>query len=547
MKKNNILFKKDLENIKNLLVNDLSNQEFNKKTDLILNFSDVSILDFLNSINSPLNMEDFVEFKKILNKKICDIFSSFFVDEDKNFKMTFEFSDLNFFIGNSDKKEYMRKLLVKKHEIFSLIFLVSIKEGKLDKIFSEDEKNTLSSLIESKIFKYFNELLISWQKSEEYFHEGKNKKYIKLPNLSYSGLVDGKLTAYKDILSPDFVNGDKLGDLKINEFDKYFNNYFIKFINSGIIPFKKWLDAEHLSIDSWENKDSNLCFSVPIETYQRHNVLVDLELEVFMKNEDNEYKNLASSLSENYFDSDFDISNIKFFIVEPILSSGVVITKGILGKSFPNNPQITEERGTFIYSIKSRFGEELLLKSKSLYEKFGLKDVDEKMFAKNSIEHVAFHEYGHSLFIKGNRNTQLEETKASLFYDLYLYEKNKEKTFNQNEIAELLKFFFIEILRKLKNLGNSALNQYIIREKIILNLLLKNDLIFWNNDESIGFDPDSKKFTKFLEELKDLLFKIKEIYSDENGKDEESKILMNLEEDIEEEAVNIFNRINGQK
>lgn len=547
MKKNNILFKKDLENIKNLLVNDSSNQEFNKKTDLILNFSDISILDFLNSINSPSNMDDFIEFKKLLNKKICDIFSSFFVDENKNFKMTFEFSDLNFFIWTPEKKEYMRKLLVKKHEIFSLIFLESIKEWKLDKIFSDDEKNTLSWLIESKIFKYFNELLISWQKSEEYFHEWKNKKDIKLSNLSYSWLVNWELTSYKDILSPGFVNWDKLWEVKIKEFDKYFNEYFIKFINSWIVPFKKWLEAEHFSIDSWENKNSNLCFSVPIETYQRANVLVDLELEVFIKNEDNEYKNIASSLSKNYFDNDFDISNIKFFIVEPILSSWVVITKWILWKSFPNNPKITKERGTFIYSIKSRLWEELLLKSKSLYEKFWIKDIDEKMFAQNSIEHVAFHEYWHSLFIKWNRQTELEETKASLFYDLYLYEKNKEKHFNQKEIEELLKFFFIEILRKIKNLWNSWLKQYIIREKIILNLLLKNDLLFWNIDWTIWFDPDSKRLTKFLEELKDLLFKIKNIYSDENWKDEEFKILNELEESIKEEVLNIYNKINWQK
>jgi len=92
---------------------------------------------------------------------------------------------------------------------------------------------------------------------------------------------------------------------------KYFRKYFYKnlskFLSSGIKSFDDWLKAEHVAINTWEDSNSKLSLNTPIETYQKENVLVDLELEVFLKEEANEDKESATNLSKKYFGEDYDI------------------------------------------------------------------------------------------------------------------------------------------------------------------------------------------------------------------------------------------------
>jgi hypothetical protein len=54
-------------------------------------------------------------------------------------------------------------MIMAKQELYSEYLLESIKVGKLDALFSRADLNTLTNLIQSKIFNYINQLLLIWQ------------------------------------------------------------------------------------------------------------------------------------------------------------------------------------------------------------------------------------------------------------------------------------------------------------------------------------------------------------------------------------------------
>ncbi|MDD5213119.1 MAG: hypothetical protein PHG82_01720 [Candidatus Gracilibacteria bacterium] len=516
----------------------------------IVNVKNVRILykqsnDFLRSLESPKNLEEFISFRESINSQIDELFVGILSSETDNFRLSFSTSDVNFLIGDEGKRMELEEFILKKHNIYFYYLSEALRLGKLDLLFSKTDLNTLNNLIDSNIFQYMNELLLIWQTD---LHTGKN---IDIPergeDLKYAGLVDGKFVPYKELLSPEIIKKEYLANIENSDFRKYFFKNLVKFLNSGVRPFEDWLKAEHFAINTWEDSNSKLSLNTSIETYQKENILVDLELEVFLKQEDNQYKESATNLSQKYFLEDYNIGSIKFYLTEPILSSGVVGFKNVLGKSFPNNPTITEERGTLIYTVIGRLGEKTLVKAQSFIDALGMKDVNSESFAKKSIDHVAFHEYGHSLFIKGNKNSQLEETKASLFYLLSIYDQNKKEAFTEDWIEDFLKFMIVEATRKVKNKDVPDYIQYVIREKFSLNGMFKNGLIFWQENGNIGINPDKEAFAGFLEYSKDLLFSIKEIYKMDNIKEVETEMLTELYKDTMENIELIYSKIVPQK
>jgi len=62
-----------------------------------------------------------------------------------------------------------------------------------------------------------------------------------------------------------------------------------------------------------------------------------------LKNLSDTNKFTAKEISVEYFGEDFGIQSTQTFQVEPILSSGRTSFMSILGKSFPNHPDLTQE------------------------------------------------------------------------------------------------------------------------------------------------------------------------------------------------------------
>lgn len=501
--------------------------------------------DFLRNLESPKNLEEFISFREAINSQIDELFSWILVDETDNFKLSFSASDVNFLIWDEVKERKLEELILKKHNIYFYYLSEALRLGKLDLLFSKTDLNTLNNLIDSNIFGYMNELFLIWQTD---LHVWKNNDIPeRWEDLKYAWLVDWEFVPYKDLLSPTMIKKEYLANIENSDFRKYFFKNLVKFLNSWVRPFEDWLKAEHFAINTWEDSNSKLSLNTSIETYRKKNILVDLELEVFLKQEANEYKEKRTNLSKKYFGEDYDIWSIKFYVVEPILSSGDVWFSSVLWKSFPNHPKITEERGTFIYSIIARLWEKTLVKAKSFIDALWVKDVNSESFKKNSIEHVAYHEYGHSLFIKWNKESQLEETKASLFYLLSIYEQNLEKSFDEVWIENFIKFMIVEAARKVKNKDVPEYIQYVIREKFSLNWMFKNWLIFWQENGNIWINPDKEAFSNFLEYSKDLLFVIKDVYTMDNIKEVETEILEELDKDIMENVNIIYEKIVPKK
>ena len=504
------------------------------------------LLSLLNNIEAliwnldiPKNLNDFVEFRKNIFFDIDLLFSNELEWETDNFKLAFWGSDVNFLLWDELKKIQLEELILKKQKIYNLYLLEALKSWTLDELFSVPERNTIRSLIESRIFDYFNELLLVWQDD---LYEWKNWEYVHPENtgLVYWWMKNWKIVPYREKLDPNISYSNFL-----NTSDENIKAYLVSvwlLISSWEMDYDKWLEIENLAINTWESETSKLALNTPIETYEKENVLVDPELELFIRDADDNTRDTASNLSNKYFWQDYDIWAIKFSIVEPILSAWVVWFKNVLWKSFPNSPKLTEERGTFIYSIKSKLGD--IWKSQVFIDSLWLTDINEDEFKKMSIEHVAIHEYGHSLFIKWNKNTVLEETKASLFYLLKINDDNCESEFDENYIEDFVKFSLIEIARKVKNKDVPAYKQYVIREKFILESLLVNWLVHFDNAWKATINPNKESFINYLEDQKKLLFTIQEIYFDSiEGKEKEEILLNDLEFFVSDEIETIFNNI----
>lgn len=510
----------------NLLKTNFKLDLINKKTNNILSLVN-NINIFLSTLESPKNLDDFINFKNEINKNIDSLFSTELKEKNDNFKLAFSFYDTNIFIWDDSKKSELEKLIIKKHEIYTLYLYKAIQNWLLSILLNESDLNTIMSLIDSKVFNYFNQLQLLFNAN---LNKWANKDYEHPSDkgLIYWGLVDWKIVAYKEILTPKNIKAKFIENIEDENLKKYFIS-FIKYLEDWEISFDKWLEIENYSIDSWENTNSNLSLNTPIEDYNKPNILVDLELELFLSNPDNENKDIATSLSNKYFWEDYNIWDIKFYVSESILSSWWVAFKNVLWKSFPNDKKLTDKRWTFIYSINSRLWEKNLKKCVNYIKSLWLTNIDSKSFTSLAMTEVAFHEYWHSLFIKWNSSSLLEETKASLFYFLHLYNNNLESQYDETFIRNFLIFSIIEITKKIKNKDVPDYLQYVIREKLVLEWLLKYNLIFWDKNWNIWLNSNIENFNKFLVYQKDLLLKIQDIYSDINWKETEKMLLSDLE------------------
>ncbi len=504
-----------------------------------------NIESLVSKLDKPRSFDEFIDFRESINHDLDTLFSSELSKEGTNFRLSFSSWDVNFLIWDKEKKYQLESLLIKKQKIYYLYLLEAIETWVLDEIFNDSERNTIKILIKSRIFEYFNELFLLWK---EWLYEWKNSEYEHPEGMGLFNwwLVDWALVSYKDILEASYIS-DCFHEIEDSNLRKYLNNLY-SFLVSWETDYEKWSEIEESAIDTWEDDSTKLALNTPIETYQRKNVLVDIELELFLRESDNENKRIATDLSEKYFWDDYDIWEIKFSKVEPILSAWVVWFKSVLWKSFPNHPDLTEKRWTFIYAINSRLWEKTLNKAKWFIDALWLEDVDAKSFANLSYEEVAFHEYGHSLFIKWNDNSLLEETKASLFYFLKLYDENQNNLFDEEFIRNFLNFAIVEITRKVKNKDVPEYLQYVIREKLVYQSLKKAWLIYWDKDWDIAFNVDKKAFSNFLNEQKELLFEVQSIYFDDiNWKQREQNILKDLDENVLDDVDMMYKKIIWEK
>lgn len=494
---------------------DTSNYKLNFldwKTDRILKLND-NIKNFLLENNNLNSIEDFTNFKLRINQELVEYFSEELKWETENFCDSFFYSDKNYLNDDDIKKnEKLLSLILEKNRIYNFYILSAILSWNLDSILGKAEKNDLINFIESGIIDYINQLYIKQTyEFEKDINKSINKENIWNNDLIFWTLKDGKIVSYKDFLSLKDINEDKIKELTDWNLWKYLKNFY-NFLNIWETSYDKFVEIEKYSLESWDDDKSKLAFCVPIETYLVENVLVDLELELFLKNEANEYKKNSIELSNKIYWDDFNMGSIRFFISEPILSSGIVSFKNILWKAFPNDVLLEKEYWAYIYSIVSRSWIDVVIKSKEYLDKILFdKNINKENVASTYIEHVAYHEYWHSLFKESKQKSLLEETKASLFYLLYLLDEFNKYEFSESKMKDVIDFSVLEIIWKTLRKDKPWYIQYFITEKINLSNLLDSGLIYFENN-LIKYDINKENFLKFLELSKEVLSFIKDTY-----------------------------------
>lgn len=263
-----------------------------------------------------------------------------------------------------------------------------------------------------------------------------------------------------------------------------------------------------------------------------HKNFVDPEFIVLLREKTDTKSVVFWDLSKKYFKDDYNMRKVNVFFAEPILNWWNATFWKFLWKSFPNDMELRENFGNFIIIVKWQFYKTFDDYYKMVAKIFNI-DVNLLLSEKNEIvvwatEETTYHEYGHSLFWV--KNTLLEETKASLFYWLSLYDKyiSQYEEINIEEIKRIMHTFTLDFTRYISRLEEPKSRKYIYTSQVLLNHMLKNNLIILdseNNCLKLNIDAPIEtieNFKNLLKELYNLLDIIKRIYHSNDKETEKS-------------------------
>lgn len=479
---------------------------------------------FIENIEPARNYADFERIKNEINEFLMKIFINMLQDKDPHFILWFEQWNTSKYITKSDKdKIELINLLVVKNKFYTEILLKIISSGKLNALFTPEEKQDALSMIESGVFSFLDEIYQEWYK-EVYVEENAG---IKSKQLSYGWVKDGGVVALRDLSKDTIEVDDEIISQIYNPHLKNYLLFFSKAIKNGMIDYNTWVENETHEVHSWKQRESIFWVIGPMEDYIYPWVLVEPEIMVYLRNKEKKvHFEDFYGLSQEFFQDRFGMDHMTLDFVETFLQSGRSAFSGFIGKAFPNDIELSKKEWnciilkdtamkTVIHNsekwLKALLGDDFEMNFETLYNEL--------------VKEVTYHEFWHSLFIKWHPTSLLEEAKATLFYYLKVYKENLEKPYQEEDIKKIIEFTLMDSIRNIERIHQASMKKYIILTKIVLASLFRSELVSWEW-KNLRIDANQENFDFFLNELKSMLFAIQRIYTFEG------EILESLEDKV---------------
>ena len=121
----------------------------------------------VKNISAVRNFNDYIRFSRELEDTINTFFESdsIFIWKEDSFKRAFRQSSLNVFNGEEKYKKELLQLLYTKNIIYRELLLFAIEWGKLDKVLTHDDKETLVAVIQSGIMHLMDKIYMWFRKN----------------------------------------------------------------------------------------------------------------------------------------------------------------------------------------------------------------------------------------------------------------------------------------------------------------------------------------------------------------------------------------------
>lgn len=509
------------------------------------------IEDFKHKISSLLDIEelnqiqinnfwDFVNFQILLNDKISSFFDEEIKWESTEFKNIVNQSNTSntfkwFKTENLEEKERLQNILTKKKEIY-LAYLLDLLEGnKLEKILNKDDIQTLKIIIKSGFLQIIDELFLNSSSKEIARYEKPEKQVYGFltPNLDEISFAKKKFKKFKKLRKD-------LSKIPNENIRKYLINFFNLSI-SGNTNYADFIALEKEALSTWD-KESQLWFMHPLEDYELP-WYTDLEFSFILKDTSEWVNNpeFYSDLFTKYFASDYSAKKISVFNVEKFFSNWNSSFMSVQWQAFPNDIDSKKEYWNKITVYNSNIRKSIWV-IYPLTRKIvnNLELLDEAKLTEYDCDFTIAHEFAHSLFRNGYKS-EFEESKASYWYILKLYDKYQNQEISDEEFKYIITNLLLEIVKQAKRDWIASYKQYILYAKMALSTLVNLWILEFNNDE-ISVNYDKKKFKWFLKLWLNTLTLFKKIYEDKE-KYIESEIIEWIEKDIEKEYQIILTKI----
>lgn len=500
----------------------------------------VSISSFVENCLKVDDFYWFVLFKQELNDFFKKIFSETLSWYSENFLICFLDDNIWKFTWNKEDENKLISLIRFKKLIYVNILKIFIAKWKFNNLLNEQELSDLSNLLDSNIFTWFDSIFINWKNSIENI----DKTKFETEKPYYWWIIWDKIVSYEKFLDKsDEVNSEEIELIKDENIRKFFS-WMLDLIKTWDTNYDSWVKNENYEIKTWKNSGSSLVIIWPMEDYFAWWLLVEPEIEIHIRQKSpDDFSENKRNLSKKYFLSDYDMKETNYSEIEPLIRWWCSAFKSVLWKAFPNDENLSNEEWNFIYSITSRLSKIVEQSEKNVTNIFWQisLDINLRVFIiKLLMEEVAYHEFGHSLFIKWH-SSKLEEAKATLFFSLKLYDDFYEKSdeeLKQEDIEKIILFFIVDSIRNFERMAKPQYEKYLILTKLHLNTFFRNWLIYWDKDR-LCISKDKSSFKSSLSQLKDILFLIKDIYEKNDTKTEE-EFLSNLDKEFEEDLQKIL-------
>ncbi|MDD2487300.1 MAG: hypothetical protein PHS92_02950 [Candidatus Gracilibacteria bacterium] len=468
------------------------------------------------------SMDDLIDFNdkvnSIINRIVIEKYS--LTNRSEMFMNCLKSANLSTFTTDSSDPmqskidiNMLTSLIDEKKRIYMRLMLSVIDNGGLN--FSGINAMDIKSVLESGVVDFFDSMYKTYVDSIEHV-KGKD-----FGDALYYGIPEkSEPESYMGVLERSNISYSSLDNIKNPELRAYLRKV-ITLCFKGSYEYDDWVGAEINEVNSWLGK-GDMAFIGPMENYLHKN-FVDPEFSIMFRQKIDLDPRVFEGLAKKYYGEGFGMDRVTVFQVEPIIEMGQFSYKKYLGKNFPNDPKLRDKHGNFIFTIKGNFSKFFDEYSPKMAKIFNMDEnelkKDKSRIVSGALEETNYHEYGHNAF-GARMDSEVEETKASLFYWLHLYDRhvrNKE-LLPVSEIKVILKTFTLDFTRYLSRLDNDGNRKYLLTAKVLLHHLQTNGLLSYDEkSNSMDFNSDDEKrtvvsFKNFLQELFYLLNEIEELY-----------------------------------
>ncbi len=484
-------------------------------------------------------LDRFIEFNELANSAL----SSILIEKynlnlkEEQFRDSFCTSNISTFNWTDQERDQLMDLIERKKSLYQEILADCIRRGNFG--FPAEDLSDILNLIGSWVFEWKDSLYREYKKAALKYSatDLQNEIHYWIPDwdavISYKESLLSSKVILKNIMS---INDDNMRSYLLDA-----TTLSLKWSHI----YKDWIDAEQSELHSWHS-DWKLVFLAPMENYIHRN-FVDVEFIVLLREKISIDLSSFSELSAKYYNDPYWMDKIKSFYVEEILKWWGASYGQFLGKSFPNDMELRQRFGTFIWIVKWEFPktfDEYRLKIAKVFS------IDPDLLLEKKPEIVewtqietTYHEYGHSAFWV--KSSKLEETKASLFYWLHLYDKyiESDQELTMWEISRLMYSFTLDFTRYISRMKDSQFRKYVYTSQILMHHMCDCWLLSYDSERNclnlnLDWDDVIIRFKTLLRNLVWVLDTIKSIYeSDDNAR--EGKML----EYYDNETLSVVNEL----